>query len=184
MNVHRHCDATIGNTPAVEATELVAAGDKVVMSVKAPEVGLPIDGAENEFRGEACIVFTLRDGMIVRIDDYLHRADDVFPYIFGLPTLIGIAGGIFGALISVLSYVEEDDTPLVIDDNDGAVVVIKTPARDRSSSTPVGRPSAARGHGISWCRDDSPTSHVRQCRLSERSQHLPTRRRESLLRMT
>ena len=65
----------VGNTPAVEAIELIAAGDKVVMSVKAPDVGLPIDGAENEFRGQACIVFTLNEGRIVRIDDYLHRAD-------------------------------------------------------------------------------------------------------------
>ena len=65
----------VGNTPAVEAIELIAEGNKVVMTVKAPNVGLPVDGAENEFRGQACIVFTLRDGKIVRIDDYLHRAD-------------------------------------------------------------------------------------------------------------
>ena len=45
------------------------------MSVKAPDVGLPIDGADDEFRGQACIVFTLNEGRIVRIDDYLHRAD-------------------------------------------------------------------------------------------------------------
>jgi ketosteroid isomerase-like protein len=73
--VLRSVDSRVGNTPPVEAIELIAAGDRVVMSVKAPGVGVPTDGAASEFRGEACIVFTLRDGKIVRMDDYLHRTD-------------------------------------------------------------------------------------------------------------
>ena len=36
----------VGNTPAVEAIELIAAGDNVLMTVKAPDVGLPVDGAK------------------------------------------------------------------------------------------------------------------------------------------
>ncbi len=67
--------ARVGNTPAVEAIELIASGDYVVMSVKAPSVGIPIEGSHREFRGQACIVFTLRNGKIIRLDDYLHRSD-------------------------------------------------------------------------------------------------------------
>ena len=62
-----------GRVPAVEALELVSAGDHVVMSVRAPDVGpSPDDGPP---RGQACIVFTLRNGLIVRMQDYVHRAD-------------------------------------------------------------------------------------------------------------
>ena len=73
--VLRSVGTRVGHTPPVEAIELIAAGDHVVMSVKAPGVGIPGEGSPNEFRGEACIVFTLRDGKIVRMHDYLHRAD-------------------------------------------------------------------------------------------------------------
>jgi ketosteroid isomerase-like protein len=60
--------------PDVEALELVAAGDKVVMSVRSPQVGVPLadDGPP---RGQACIVFTLAGGKIVSMQDYLRRAD-------------------------------------------------------------------------------------------------------------
>lgn len=61
-----------GRMPAVEALELVAADDHVVMSVRAPGVGPTPDGPD---RGQACIVFTLRDGLIVHMQDYAHRAD-------------------------------------------------------------------------------------------------------------
>lgn len=73
--VLRSVRARVGNTPPVEAIELIAAGDHVVMSVKAQGIGIPAEGSSDEFRGEACIVFTLRDGKIVRMDDYIHRAD-------------------------------------------------------------------------------------------------------------
>jgi ketosteroid isomerase-like protein len=73
--VLRSVESRVGNTPPVDAIELIASGDHVVMSVKAPGVGIPAEGSPNGFRGEACIVFTLRAGKIVRMDDYLHRAD-------------------------------------------------------------------------------------------------------------
>ena len=65
----------VGRQPDVEALELVAAGDHVVMSVRAANVGVPVDDASAEFRGQVCVVFTLREGLIVRIQDYVHRAD-------------------------------------------------------------------------------------------------------------
>ena len=61
-----------GRAPAVEALELVAAGDYVVMSVRAPDVGATPEGTP---RGQACIVFTLKDGLIVHMQDYVHRDD-------------------------------------------------------------------------------------------------------------
>jgi hypothetical protein len=64
-----------GRVPPVEALELVAAGDRVVMSVRAPGVGPPRDDESGEPRGQAVIVFTLRDGLIVRMDDHAQRAD-------------------------------------------------------------------------------------------------------------
>ena len=60
--------------PAVDALELVAAGDHVVMTVRGPDLGPEPDDAERH-RGQACVVFTLRDGMIVRMQDYVRRAD-------------------------------------------------------------------------------------------------------------
>ena len=61
--------------PTPEAIELVAAGDHVVMSVRGPGIGVPADERSVEPRGEAIVVFTLEDGMIVRMQDYLHRSD-------------------------------------------------------------------------------------------------------------
>jgi ketosteroid isomerase-like protein len=59
--------------PAVEALELVAAGEHVVMTIRAPEIGpVPDDGPPP---GQACIVFTLKDGLITHMRDYVHRAD-------------------------------------------------------------------------------------------------------------
>jgi hypothetical protein len=60
--------------PAVTALELIEAGDHVVMSVRAEGIGVPADdhGAR---RGSATIVFTLRAGLIVRMQDYLSRAE-------------------------------------------------------------------------------------------------------------
>jgi ketosteroid isomerase-like protein len=60
--------------PEVGAVELVAAGDHVVLSVRAPTVGMPLeDGAP--MRGQASIVFTLRDGLITRMQDYMSRGE-------------------------------------------------------------------------------------------------------------
>jgi ketosteroid isomerase-like protein len=60
--------------PEVGAVELVAAGDHVVLSVRAPTVGMPPqDGAP--MRGQASIVFTLRDGLITGMQDYVSRGE-------------------------------------------------------------------------------------------------------------
>jgi hypothetical protein len=64
-----------GRVPPVEAIELVAAGDHVVMSVRGAGIGPPVDGDEDEARGQVTIVYTLADGKIVRMHDYLHRAE-------------------------------------------------------------------------------------------------------------
>jgi ketosteroid isomerase-like protein len=60
--------------PDVGAIELVAAGDHVVLSVRAPSVGVPLSDDE-PMRGQASIVFTLRDGLITQMQDYLSRAE-------------------------------------------------------------------------------------------------------------
>jgi ketosteroid isomerase-like protein len=67
--------ARAGRVPPVEALELVAAGDRVVMSVRGRGIGPPLDDESGEPRGQAVIVFTLRDGLIVRMDDYAQRAE-------------------------------------------------------------------------------------------------------------
>jgi ketosteroid isomerase-like protein len=61
-----------GRVPPVEALELIAAGEHVVMTIRAPGIGPTPEGIA---RGQACIVFTLRDGLIVHMQDYVHRAD-------------------------------------------------------------------------------------------------------------
>jgi hypothetical protein len=63
--------------PDVEAIELVAAGDRVILSVRAATVGMPLTQTEDQDarRGLASIVFTLRDGLITAIQDYPSRAD-------------------------------------------------------------------------------------------------------------
>jgi ketosteroid isomerase-like protein len=55
------------------ALELIAVGDHVVLSVRAATVGVPMDLDSDEMRGQATIVFTLRDGLIVSMRDYLGR---------------------------------------------------------------------------------------------------------------
>jgi ketosteroid isomerase-like protein len=61
--------------PRVDAIELVAAGDHVVLTVRAPTVGVPLsaDADQDTPRGLAAIVFTLRDGLITAIQDYATR---------------------------------------------------------------------------------------------------------------
>jgi hypothetical protein len=55
--------------PSVEAIELIDAGDRVVLGIRAPDIGPEGD------RGQVFIVFTLRDGLIVEIQDYLGRQE-------------------------------------------------------------------------------------------------------------
>ena len=57
------------------ALELVAAGEQVVMNVRGPGIGPPISDSEEEHYDQASIVFTLRDGKIVRMQDFMHRQD-------------------------------------------------------------------------------------------------------------
>ena len=59
--------------PDVTAVELVEVGEHVVLSVRASGVGVPEDPEATDNRGQATIVFTLRDGQIVRMQDYLTR---------------------------------------------------------------------------------------------------------------
>jgi len=66
--------ARIGNPPAVEALELIAADEHVIMSVRGPGIGVPLD-EHSPPRGHAYVVFTLRNGRITFMQDYLHRAD-------------------------------------------------------------------------------------------------------------
>jgi len=63
-----------GGMPIVDAVELVAAGDQVVLTVRGPKVGAPLDESE-QFRGQICIAFTLGGGVITRMHAYEHRAD-------------------------------------------------------------------------------------------------------------
>jgi hypothetical protein len=63
--------------PDIEAIELVAAGEQVVLSVRAATVGQPLheDDDPEARRGLASIVFTIHDGLITAIQDYPSRAD-------------------------------------------------------------------------------------------------------------
>src|SRR5690242_1492161 len=61
--------------PAVDALELIEAGDQVVMSVRGPGIGPPIAGDWEERTGTLSVVIVLKDGLIVRMQDYEHRAD-------------------------------------------------------------------------------------------------------------
>jgi SnoaL-like protein len=58
--------------PQVEAVELISSGDDVVLGVRSPDIGRP--GIE-ELQGQVYLVFTLRDGRIIEIRDYLTRAE-------------------------------------------------------------------------------------------------------------
>ena len=59
--------------PDVTALELIAVGDQVVLSVRAPTVGVPVEVDRTEPRGQANVLFTLRDGLIIRMQDYASR---------------------------------------------------------------------------------------------------------------
>lgn len=56
----------------VEAIELIAAGDKVVLGLRNPELQ---EIAGVQFHGQVFNVITLHDGKIVRIQDYTRRED-------------------------------------------------------------------------------------------------------------
>lgn len=53
--------------PQVDAIELIAGVDHVVLGIRAPDIGPEGD------QGRIYVVFTLRDGLIVEIQDYLDR---------------------------------------------------------------------------------------------------------------
>jgi hypothetical protein len=59
--------------PDVTAVELIEVGEHVVLSVRASGVGVPEDPEATDGRGQATIVFTLDDGQIVHMQDYLTR---------------------------------------------------------------------------------------------------------------
>ena len=61
--------------PQIDAIELIAAGDHVVISIRGPDVGVPAPDAEQKPRGQATVVFTLRGGLIVEMRDHVHRED-------------------------------------------------------------------------------------------------------------
>lgn len=61
--------------PAVDALELLAAGDRVVMSVRGLNIGPPIADDWDERRGSLSVVITLQDGRITRMQDYERRED-------------------------------------------------------------------------------------------------------------
>ena len=45
------------------------------MNIRGPGIGPPISESEEEHYDQASIVFTLRDGKIVRMQDFMHRQD-------------------------------------------------------------------------------------------------------------
>lgn len=65
---------TAARLPPVEAIELVGAGENVVLSIRGEGIGAPAED-DGPNRGSAAIVFTLRDGAIVHIQDYTSRED-------------------------------------------------------------------------------------------------------------
>jgi hypothetical protein len=64
-----------GRAPDVDALELVAAGDHVVLSVRGPQIGVPAVADSDVPRGQATIVFTVLDGVITHMQDHVHRQD-------------------------------------------------------------------------------------------------------------
>jgi hypothetical protein len=74
--VRRGVDGRRGRAvPEVDAVELVAAGDdRVVLTVRGPSVGLPLDDSDG-YRGQICIVFTIRSGVIAHMRAYDTRAE-------------------------------------------------------------------------------------------------------------
>ena len=56
----------------IEGLELIRAGDQVVMGARGPRIDAV---ADEPLEGQIFNVFTLRDGRIVRIEDYRHRSE-------------------------------------------------------------------------------------------------------------
>jgi hypothetical protein len=61
--------------PAVDALELVEAGGQVVMSVRGPGIGPPIEGDPEQRSGHLSVVITLAGGVITHMQDYERRED-------------------------------------------------------------------------------------------------------------
>jgi ketosteroid isomerase-like protein len=55
----------------VDALEFTRGGERVVLGARGPSIGV----ADEQLGGQIFNVFTLRDGRIVRIDDYRRRAE-------------------------------------------------------------------------------------------------------------
>jgi SnoaL-like protein len=58
----------------VDRLELIDAGDRVVVGLAGPRFS---EVAWAPLNGQIYVVYTLRDGRIVRMDDYLRRADAI-----------------------------------------------------------------------------------------------------------
>lgn len=56
----------------IDALEFTRAGDQVVLGARGPSI---IAVEDEPLGGQIFTVFTLRDGRIVRIDDYRHRGE-------------------------------------------------------------------------------------------------------------
>ena len=63
----------MAHAPVVSALELIEVRDHVIMSARAPTIGVPADERAGR-RGQATIVFTLRDELIVHMQDHLTRS--------------------------------------------------------------------------------------------------------------
>jgi hypothetical protein len=62
-----------GLLPQVDALELVAAGEHVIMSVRGRDLGL-IDESGQPV-SQAAVVFTLQNGLITKMQDYRRRSE-------------------------------------------------------------------------------------------------------------
>jgi len=61
--------------PEVEALEIIGSGDHVVLAIRSPGLGVADHEDDPVPRGKAFVVFTLRHGMIIRMQDYRTRAE-------------------------------------------------------------------------------------------------------------
>jgi ketosteroid isomerase-like protein len=63
-----------GRLPEVDGIELLADGDRVLFGVRSPDL---VEVAGEPLDGEIYNVFTLADGLIVRMDEFKARADAI-----------------------------------------------------------------------------------------------------------
>jgi hypothetical protein len=60
--------------PRVQALELVDAGDRAVLSLRGPDIGLPLE-EDGPPSGGTSIVFTVRGCVIARMEDFRERTE-------------------------------------------------------------------------------------------------------------